>query len=174
MVDEIRTLAQLQALLADNISGQISPQDIRDFLVSVLGVYGSIYVVDGAVPQVPGATPVKLTAFANNGIARGLTPDHTNDRLTVDANSAGDYLVVFQCAFSGTNNATFEFEAYVNSVASGYKVSRKLGVAGDVGSCSLIGLVTLADGDDVEIFVNGGPGDSLTVEDAQLVLVRVG
>jgi len=35
MVDTIRTLSALQTLLADNASGDISAQDIRDFLVSV-------------------------------------------------------------------------------------------------------------------------------------------
>lgn len=34
MVDTIRSLAALQSLLADNTSGNISAQDIRDFLVS--------------------------------------------------------------------------------------------------------------------------------------------
>lgn len=34
MVDTVRTLAALQALFADNASGDISPQDLRDFLVS--------------------------------------------------------------------------------------------------------------------------------------------
>src|SRR3989304_3791892 len=36
MADTIRQLAALQALLADNTGGAISPQDLRDFLVSVM------------------------------------------------------------------------------------------------------------------------------------------
>ncbi len=43
MADTIRTLAQLQALLADNTIGNISAQDIRDLLVSVFN-----FVNDGA------------------------------------------------------------------------------------------------------------------------------
>lgn len=35
MADNIRTLAQLKTLLADNPTGNISEQDVRDFLVSV-------------------------------------------------------------------------------------------------------------------------------------------
>jgi hypothetical protein len=35
MVDTPRTLAQVQALLADNASGNISPQDIRDMVMSI-------------------------------------------------------------------------------------------------------------------------------------------
>lgn len=175
MVDTIRTRAQVLALLADNVTGDISPQDVRDMLVSLFGVYGSIYVKDAVAGQVPGVTPVKLLAFTTNGLSNGLTPDHTNDRLTVpDAQSAGDYIVFFQCAFSGTNNATFQFEFYLNQVATGFKASRKLGAAGDVGSCSLIGLGSLVSLDEIEIFVDGTAAASIVVEDAQLIAVRIG
>ncbi len=34
MVDTVRSTTALQALLADNSTGDISPQDLRDFLVS--------------------------------------------------------------------------------------------------------------------------------------------
>ena len=36
MSDTIRLLAALKALLPDNTSGRISPQDVRDFLVSAV------------------------------------------------------------------------------------------------------------------------------------------
>ena len=42
MVDTIRDLAALQALLADNTAGDISAQDARDFLVSVFNRGGSM------------------------------------------------------------------------------------------------------------------------------------
>ena len=41
MVDTARTLAALQALLADNVAGDISPQDLRDFLVSCALITGT-------------------------------------------------------------------------------------------------------------------------------------
>jgi len=40
MVDTIRSISALQALLADNTSGDISPQDIRDLLVSLVAGTG--------------------------------------------------------------------------------------------------------------------------------------
>ena len=50
MVDTARTLAALQTLLADNTSGDISPQDIRDLLVSLfaLTTKGDILGIDGS------------------------------------------------------------------------------------------------------------------------------
>jgi hypothetical protein len=41
MVDTIRTLSALQALLGDNTAGDISAQDIRDLLVSAMGGFGA-------------------------------------------------------------------------------------------------------------------------------------
>ncbi len=38
MADTARTLAALQTLLANNTSGDITPQKVRDFLVSVFGL----------------------------------------------------------------------------------------------------------------------------------------
>ena len=50
MVDTVRTKAALQALFADNSSGDISPQDLRDFLVTTYADGGINVVADhGAV-----------------------------------------------------------------------------------------------------------------------------
>ena len=40
MVDTVRSLSALQTLLADNVSGSISAQDLRDFLISAYPEYG--------------------------------------------------------------------------------------------------------------------------------------
>lgn len=37
MADTVRTLSALQTLLADNTTGAISPQDIRDLLITAVG-----------------------------------------------------------------------------------------------------------------------------------------
>jgi hypothetical protein len=95
MADTIRTRAALLSLLADNTSGDISPQDIRDFLVSVHGVYGEIYKPDGAFDGVNlnNSTWTLLDIFTANGQAVGTTPDHANDKITVG--SDGIYVVTF-------------------------------------------------------------------------------
>lgn len=50
MVDTVKTLAALQTLLADNTSGDISPQDIRDFLVSAWSP-GWVQYLDHRLPS---------------------------------------------------------------------------------------------------------------------------
>lgn len=43
MADTIRTISALQTLLADNATGDISPQDLRDMLVSLANAYQQLY-----------------------------------------------------------------------------------------------------------------------------------
>ncbi len=52
MADTKRTLATLQSLLADNATGDISEQDVRDLLVSLQGSHGTIGVQGNAVATV--------------------------------------------------------------------------------------------------------------------------
>ena len=59
MSDTQRTIQALQAILADNTTGDISPQDVRDFLVSVSPSRGG-YTLD------PGETPGE-TVIAETG-----------------------------------------------------------------------------------------------------------
>lgn len=42
MTDTVRTLADIQALLADNTRGDISPQDLRDAIISLGNQYGQL------------------------------------------------------------------------------------------------------------------------------------
>jgi hypothetical protein len=48
MVDTARSLTEIQTLLADNTSGAISPQDVRDMLLSVVHARGEIAITSSA------------------------------------------------------------------------------------------------------------------------------
>lgn len=60
MADTIRNRAALEALLADNIAGNISPQDVRDFLATA-GLRGGIADYNDATTVV---TPIVVTGGA--------------------------------------------------------------------------------------------------------------
>jgi hypothetical protein len=92
MAETPRSRADLLALMPDNVSGQISPRDLRDALVTALGCYGLVQVTGGAAEQTPGVSFEKLTGYAANGEAAGITPDHVDDSITLDV--AGVYLAV--------------------------------------------------------------------------------
>jgi hypothetical protein len=174
MADTAKDLAALQTLLADNTSGAISPQDLRDFLLSVLSGYGHISVLGGATNQGSiSSTPAKVTAFAADGPSSSdVTPAHGDDSIT--AGLAGKYETNFQGSFSGTASKTFLIRAYVDGVVTTIGCSRKLGTGGDVGSCSFTGILNLTAGQVVTAYVSSSDGgtDFLLV-DGQLSLKRV-
>ena len=174
MADTPRQLTALKALLADNTAGAISPQDLRDFLVTALGTYAIISVDSGAVEQAAvGVAPALLVNWVTNGPDNGITADAANDKIILDI--AGKYLVMLQVSFTGTGSTEFEFELYVNSVATGYRCSRKLGATGDVGSASLLGIVDASALHDLEVYVNAdGAAKAITVQDAQLYAKFIG
>ena len=78
MADTIRTIAQLQALLADNTTGDISPQDLRDMLVSLANAYqklntkgwkDNVSLVSAAPAGV--AAPTLAATYAALGLVQG-------------------------------------------------------------------------------------------------------
>ena len=174
MADTSKTLAEILALLADNTTGAISPQDMRDTILSCLSGYGHISVLGGATNQTGiTSTPAKLTAFAADGPSSSdVTPAHGDDSLTVTID--GKYKVEAQLSFSGTASKTFLVRAYVDGVVTTIGCQRKLGTGGDVGSCSFNGILSLTAAQVVTLYISSSDGgtDFLTV-DGQLCLTRV-
>lgn len=177
MADTPRALSAILALLADNVIGDISPQDLRDAIVSMLGEYAEIYLHDGSTAQTGvTTTPTKMTGFATNGADEGnLVADAANDQI--DVSESMDVLVLFQCSFSGGANTTWQFHARISGVEQvASACERKLGAGGDVGSCSFICLCAgLVDTDTIEVFVESdqGGGASFTPTMAQLAVRRI-
>jgi len=75
MVDTVRTVAALQALLADNTNGDISPQDLRDLLVSAMNQLTAGHqsgwkdvVMPLNMAGVPAANRPALAAFGVSGL----------------------------------------------------------------------------------------------------------
>ena len=174
MADTPRSLSDLLVLLADNTTGDISPQDTRDVLVSTLGVYGSITCFDASTQQDNPDTGALLTCFTDNGNANGVTPDHTNDSLTIDV--AGNFDVYCQVSFSGTGGKQFQFRLRKNGAEIPHGCTRTLGTGGDTGSASFLAPgVTFAATDILTIWVEAdGATDDLIVKDAQFSVRMVG
>lgn len=174
MSDTQRTTAALQALLADNVTGAITPQQLRDMLVSCFGGYGWMYVENGAVAQTVNIAPSQLTAFAANGISNGPTPDQANDQIAIAV--AGDYWASGEFALSGAAGRTIQFQLRKNGIAvAGSRSRAKFDSAGDLFEVSFSGLVTCASGDLLSVWVAADvDGTSITVVDATLSVRRLG
>ncbi len=173
MADTPKSVADLIAGLPSTPGG-CSAQSLRDLVVSALGIYGSISVLDGSTQQDNPDTGAKLTCFAANGSASGVTPDHTDDSLTVLV--AGVYDVNMSVSFSGSGTRTFKFRLRVNGIESIYGCTRKLGTGGDVGAAGFHAPgVTLAANDVVTVYVEADNSTAdLTVVDAALSARMVG
>ena len=167
MADTIRTLSALQTLLADNTTGQISPQDLRDMLVSCMGVYGHLYVTNGATAQAGiSGTPAKLTCFASDGASNGLTVANALDRITVDSNSDGTYMVGFSLSVEddiASGPHTYNFPIYKDGSTTVIEAQHTFETQNKVYSVSASGILTLAAAEYLEIYVSSADGTSVTV-----------
>jgi hypothetical protein len=121
MPDTQRSLAALQALLADNIQKAISPADLRDFLVSVFPTvalqkvaltYGATIAVDASLGELQILTVTNGTAFTIQNPINPPAFASSAQRLTFDIynNSGGAMGVVtwdtnFKLAGAFTNPA---------------------------------------------------------------------
>ena len=124
------------------ITGTMTANDYKN----IPHEHGAIYNASatGTASIVLGTAWSKLTGtLISNGVSTSnITPTGANDRIVI--NKAGTYMVLFQLAFSGTNNSDWNFAAYVDSVRQEQiRTARKLGAAGDRGSCSAFGFVTI-------------------------------
>jgi hypothetical protein len=170
----IRTHAALTSLFADNITGDISPQDLRDFLDSIMGVYGSINITGGSTGQALGsATPELMTEWTHDGVSNGSTPAFATDNITID--NAGVYEVNFACSFEGLTGSIFQFYLRKNGslTSPAIGVHRKTGNT-DVGACGFTGQLTLAAADILTVWVeSSGVGSPVWIE-SNLAVKRIG
>jgi hypothetical protein len=145
--------------------------DTRSEGVALMQQYGMIYCNDASASQATSVTPVKLTAFTNNGPGLWSTPDAANDRIVVGTD--GVFLLMLFTSFSGSNSTQFHFHVRVNGVEIPIGFSRKLSAAGDIGSASAGGLYELKKDDVIEVYVDQTSGTgNVIVREAELVIVR--
>ncbi len=115
MPDTVRTLAALQALLADNVAGDISAQDVRDFLVSVYPTEVGVQVKRTAGQSINTGTETAINFTAENFDTDGFHDNAVNnERLTVPAGLGGVYLVSAQVGWSTSTIARYTARLYKN------------------------------------------------------------
>jgi hypothetical protein len=169
MADTPRTITELQALFLDNIVGDISPQDLRDFLVSAAPGHGSFsrlvaapttIATPGDYVKAAGTTVLGLGAagfdMPQDGRLRfiGVSPRHLHVAVTVSMTSSGPNNVIgLKIAKNGV--------LLDDSVAL-----RFLGTGSDIGSTALHADISGVENDYLELFVtNETDTDSVTIEE---------
>lgn len=155
MVDTVRTVAQLQALLADNVSGDISPQDIRDFLVSCAPPYGTMSRLVAAPTTIstPG-TYVKAAGTTQLDTAN-LFDMPADNRLRYIGTAQRHFHVVVSVSFTviGNNDVVGLKVAKNGAVIDNSIQRRKVGTGTDIGSTAIHADVAMSQNDYLELFV---------------------
>ncbi len=173
MADTKRTRAQLLALLPDNSTGEISPQDIRDMLVSLFGVYGKISLKGNTTGQAFIAdTAAKLLNWQANGLAVGMTPDYANNELQVD--ETGTYVIVgFLTPSSNGGGAHLELQIRIDGVEKENN-HRALASGGDHAFMAVLDLLALNSGEKISIWGESDSSITITFHAGQLFALRIG
>lgn len=146
--------------------------------------YGEIYAADAnntlTITTTGKANKVQITSFTANGVSNLMTPDHTNDHITIT--KAG----VYKCNMSmhlesvgGGGADNYGYSVYKNNGATEFANlhgQRDLsGGGGDEGSVSVSGLIDLAVNDTIEVWIwNNTNADNIIIDDINLSLVQVG
>lgn len=179
MADTQRTLTAILALLADNTTGDISPQDVRDMLVSSIGRCAQI--------SVPAANRAAVTIAGTVNYYEATAPTWVlgsfdalfdqssgNGRLKYLGVVAADLHIACTISLTcGSNNQVIHARLGKNGVSdAASEVQFKLGTVGDVASTALHLIATVSPGDYISLFVRNETGaNNVTVECANLQAV---
>jgi hypothetical protein len=137
--------------------------------------YGQLYEEDGGsinlalantyYPWVTGVASTKEKEWTVSGNA-----------LVAGADAAGVYEVTAQCSFTGPNNSTIHGTVWHNGAeVSWIHFERKLSGSGDVGSSSMVGLITVAASDTLTLaFKSLTQTGNLGINHYSLTVRRVG
>lgn len=182
MAQTERDQVAVRALLADQVTQEISPQDLRDALASAMGYAGMVLSATGAPATMLGVgTGYSLvdvfdtvTAQSSDVNSGGSDADlGPNYRLTL--NTTGIYRIEFWGSFSSSlGNKLVTFRPHVNGSPGIVEVDRDV-AANDTGSVSFAGIIPYTAGDfiDMRVKIDSGTAD-LTLLAAGLNACRVG
>ncbi len=143
--------------------------------------YGGISVEANTVPTTitTAAVARQFLLFSTNDPSFNLTPDHTNDHITVGI--TGDYLItgsiVVESVAGGAQVAHIEVKKNngATDIMPIHAHRRLAGGGGDKGSVSLSGIANVSQADTVELWItNDSATGDFIISDASLSMLRVG
>lgn len=150
MADTKRSKASILSLLADNASGAISAQDLRDAVVSLAPDYGEMHITTPAATTISDTTsffdasgtymldsPALDWDMNTNGQLRYIgVPDRVVDIL-------GSFSII-----GASNNQVLHFVLAKNGTPiSAGEIKRKIGAGADVGAGMVHGLTSVSTND---------------------------
>ncbi len=187
MADTVRTIADLKALLANNTTGAISPQDLRDFLETFRQDHGEISM------DTPTATSVSVasdwlkvdgtTALSSGTQMRFDDDSGQKNRLRYTGTTTRIMHIAVSISMTcASNNQVLEFAVIKNGAVSGSSITdvnsaasviqRKVGTGTDVGSTALHAFIPMTTNDYIELYGrNTTSTANFTVETLNMVAI---
>lgn len=181
MVDTRRTVTEILSLLADNSVAAISPQDLRDALVSWRSGHGQIYV--------PTAAAAAITISDNTNYFEATNPAWTlssgahlfdesagNGRLTYTG--AVPVMCHVACSISmscGNNQQESRWRIGLSGVTdAASEVIRFISTGADIGSTAMHLVTQMTTGQYISLFArNATAANNLTLQAANIQIVTM-
>ena len=163
-----RSYAEILALFPNNTSGDISEQDLRDYVDSVKPPFGSVSIDTPAATTI--VTPgdfVKAAGSTIVGDSYLMTPD-ASGRITYNGASDRHFHIVASVSMTcaGVNQLLGFRIAKNGTTIAASQLRRQVGTGADIGSTALHADVTLSQNDYLELFLtNYTSTNQVTVED---------
>lgn len=176
-----RSMSAILALLADNVAGDISAEDMRDAIESLRPRFGKMAVqaADAASVTIGTvSTYVEVTepTWTVSGVATGSPSPYgfdmdSNGRLRyTGAEPVVANVGLSVAVTSASSNQVIHYRLGKNGATSvNSEGHRKIGTGADVGAISIAGIFELDTNDYLSLFVSNESGSNdITIETAQL------
>jgi hypothetical protein len=183
MAQTERDMPAVFSQLPDNLTGQISPQDVRDAVASAMGYAGLLLTIAGAPDNIVSVstTPILVDIFDQitaqsidvnlSGSAAALSPTYD---ITFGAD--GVYQLQFFASFSlNLNNRLVKFTPHIDGSPGTVEVDRFVATGADTGVVAMNAIIPMTAGQKLDMRVNIDSGSAtLTFLAAALNMFRVG
>lgn len=133
MVDTVRTRSALQTLLADNVAGDISAQDVRDFLVSVFPPqFSGVRLTKSTQQDNISDSVITLVTYDGTSYDTDSYADLANEQVTIPAGFADAYYLINSSIGVTNADGLSEISANINLNGSSITVHTKFTGAADL------------------------------------------
>lgn len=177
MADTARSISAIKTLLADNSTGAISAQDIRDTVETLQINYGELYTSSGAATTIAATdTFYDVAGTWTLGQARNFDESAGNGQLTYTGTPDIEVIVfgVASLTSAGNNDVVHIRLAVDGSAVTSSDSTQKLATGADVGTLTSIGITSLSTGEAITMQVrNETATDNLTAQNAHLIVIGV-
>ena len=163
MTDTKRTLAEILTLLADNVTGNISEQDIRDAIVTIHGGHGELTITSAAETTIPDT----VTWVMDAGVWAIDSDPHqwdmnTNGQLRyTGAPTRTVFVTGSMSMIAAASNKVYSIGVAKNgTIIDSSIMQRKIGTAADVGMGNVQAHVNVDTNDYLTLVVKGETDDT--------------